>query len=277
MIEPILIHITAGPFVMGTSEAQIDLLSSRDGLARKWKEKGFFNREQPQHTITIESYFIGKYPVTVEEYRAFVIMGGYLSKEYWTKAGWNWRETVGKVKPHYWEEGVFTDNNKCPVVGVSWYEAGAYCCWLSVETGKVYRLPTEAEWEKAARGIDGLLYPWGDEFDQMRCNTRENKLGRTEPVGRHSPDGDSPYGCADMVGNISEWTLSHFKPYPYVGNDGRNNEEAETERVLRGGSCSQPALRARVSSRGMNDPFFADNDVGFRCAQEDQLAKVQKV
>lgn len=130
------------------------------------------------------------------------------------------------------------------VVGISWYEAGAYCRWLSVETGKVYRLPTEAEWEKAARGKECWLYPWGDEFDQTQCNTRANILGRTEPVGRHSPDEDSPYGCADMVGNISEWTLSQFRPYPYVGSDGRNNEESETERVLRGGSWFQPALRA---------------------------------
>lgn len=80
-----------------------------------------------------------------------------------------------------------------------------------------------------------------------------------------------------MVGNISEWTLSQFRPYPYLGSDGRNDEEAETQRVLRGGSWFQPALRARVASRGMNDPFFADNDVGFRCAQVDQLVKFQKM
>lgn len=275
MIEPNLIHIAAGAFVMGTSEVQIDLLSKRDELAKKWKVKGYFNREQPQHTITLDSYFISKYPVTVDEYRAFVIAGGYLSNEYWTKAGWRWRETVGKSKPDFWENGVFTEYNRLPVVGVSWYEAWAYCRWLSAETGKVYRLPTEAEWEKAARGKGSRLYPWGDEFDQTRCNTRENNLGRAELVGRHSPDGDSPYGCSDMVGNISEWTLSQFKPYPYDGSDGRNNEETGTERVLRGGSWFQPALRARVASRGMNDPFFVDNDVGFRCVQVDRFAKLQ--
>ena len=150
------------------------------------------------------------------------------------------------------------------MVGVSWYEAVAYCRWLSMETGNPYRLPTEAEWEKAARGTDGRLYPWGNDFVAELCNTRANNLGRTELVGSHSPDSDSPYGCADMVGNVSEWNLSQFKPYPYVAGDGRNKEEVETERVLRGGSWFQPALRARAVSRGMNDPFFIDNDVGFR-------------
>ena len=276
MIEPSLIYIPGGPFVMGTSETQINLLSKRDELAGKWKAKGYFNREQPQHTITLESYFIGKYPVTIGEYRAFVTMGGYFSEKYWTKAGWVWREASGKVNPEYWEDNIFSGDDRLPVVSVSWYEAGAYCRWLSAETRKVYRLPTEAEWEKAARGEDGRFYPWGDEFDQTLCNTRATNLGRTEPVGRHSPDSDSPYGCVDMVGNISEWTLSQLKPYPYDGSDGRNNEEAETERVLRGGSWFQPALRARVTSRGMNDPFFVDNDVGFRCVQLDQHAKVQE-
>jgi formylglycine-generating enzyme required for sulfatase activity len=269
IIEPNLVHISAGSFSMGTSEVQIERLANRDNLAKKWKGKGYFSREGPQHTVTLESYFIGKYPVTVDEYRSFVAMGGYLSAKYWTKAGWNWRETVGKVKPEYWEDEIFTGNDRLPVIGVSWYEAVAYCHWLSKETGKVYRLPTEAEWEKAARGKDGRLYPWGDEFDQTRCNTRANSSDRTKPVGWYSPDGDSPYGCVDMVGNISEWTLSLFKPYPYVAGDGRDNEEDETERVLRGGSWFQPALRARVASRGMNDPFFTDNDVGFRCVQVD--------
>jgi formylglycine-generating enzyme required for sulfatase activity len=273
LVEPNLVQIPAGSFIMGTSEDQIDRLAKKNKLAKKWKEKGYFSRESPQHTVTLESYFIGKYPVTVEEYTAFVTMGGYLSKKYWTAAGWVWREKAGKVKPDYWEEGIFSGNDRYPVVGVSWYEAWAYCHWLSAETGKVYRLPTEAEWEKAARGKDGWLYPWGDEFDQTRCNTRVTNVGRTEPVGRYSPDGDSPYGCVDMVGNISEWALSQFKPYPYVGRDGRNNEEDETERVLRGGSWFQPALRARTASRGMNDPFFVDNDVGFRCVQVDQLAR----
>ncbi len=276
IIEPSLIPVPAGPFLMGTSKAQINWLAKRDKLAKKWKDKEYFNRELPQHTITLASYFISKYPVTVGEFRVFMVMGGYLSSKYWTEAGWDWCKAIGKTKPEHWNDEKFFGDDKLPVVGVSWYEAIAYCRWLSEETGKVYRLPTEAEWEKAARGNDDRLYPWGNDFIDKLCNTRTNNLGKTEPVGRHSSDGDSPYGCADMVGNVSEWTLSQFRPYPYVGSDGRNNEKAESERVLRGGSWYQPVLRARVASRGMNDPFFMDNDVGFRFVQVNRLSKIKE-
>ena len=259
-----MIPIPAGLFIMGTNEQQIDWLAERDGLAKKWKAKGFFDREQPQHTVTIGRYSIAKYPVTVGAYRSFLEAGGYRNRKYWTEAGWLWRQSTDRDKPKYWDEEQWVRNNKLPVVGISWYEAVAYCSWLSEFNGKKYRLPTEAEWEKAARGTGEQLYPWGDEFDVNQCNTRENKLNRTIPVDELSPRGESPFGCADMVGNASEWTISEYKPYPYDEGDGRNNVEGEKLRVTRGGSWYKPILRARVSARGMNDPFFADNDVGFR-------------
>jgi formylglycine-generating enzyme required for sulfatase activity len=140
----------------------------------------------------------------------------------------------------------------------------AYCEWLSDEDGENYRLPTEAEWEKAARGINARLYPWGNEFELSRCNTQASNLKRTVPVDEYDPDGESRYGCSDMAGNASEWTMSEYKPYPYDGKDGRNDIEGEKLRVIRGGSWYKPKLRARVAARGMNDPFFSDNDVGFR-------------
>ncbi len=95
---------------------------------------------------------------------------------------------------------------------------------------------------------------------------RASGLGRTAPVGWFSPAGDSPYGCAEMVGTVSEWTLTRFTPYPYQAGDGRDDPQGDVERVIRGGSWHSPVLRARTSSRGMNDPFFADNDLGLRCA-----------
>jgi formylglycine-generating enzyme required for sulfatase activity len=270
--EPRVVHIPAGSFLMGTSDQQVDWLARVDDVAKKWKEKRYFSREQPQHTVTLTSYHMSKYPVTVGEYRVFVRAGGYQCHRYWTGAGWAWRESVGRLQPEFWGDEKWTGDDRLPVVGVSWYEATAYCRWLSEETRRHYRLPTEAEWEKAARGTDGRMYPWGDEFDAGRCNTREGGLNKTVPVGRYSLGGESPYGCAEMAGNASDWTLSQYRPYPYDGSDGRNEVEGEVERVIRGGSWYKPELRARVVARGINDPFFADNDVGFRCMLEEGQA-----
>ncbi len=256
--------IPAGPFLMGSSNAQLDGLAQQAEIARQWQAHGRFQREQPQHTVTLAQYEIGKYPVTVAEYRHFVAAGGYQQQQHWTEAGWDWRKSANRIQPLFWGEAIWCGDGCLPVIGVSWYEAVAYCRWLSEETSQTYRLPTEAEWEKAARGSDGRLYPWGNEFDAAKCNGRATNLDHTLPIGQHSPTGDSPYGCAEMAGNSSDWTLSKFKPYPYDGGDGRNNPSGTTERVIRGGSWFKPSLRARTSARGMNDPFFADNDVGFR-------------
>lgn len=264
-----MIQIPAGSFMMGTSDQQIDWLIQRDDLAKKLKTKGYFNREQPQHNITLASYSISKYPVTVREYRSFLEADGYRVRKYWTEAGWVWRRSTNREKPDYWNDEKWVRNDKFPVVGISWYEAFAYCGWLSEINEKKYRLPTEAEWEKAARGTDARLFPWGNEFDVRLCNTRASKLHKTIPVDELSSKGESPFGCADIAGNASEWTMSEYRPYPYDGKDGRNDVEEEKLRVIRGGSWHKPTLRARVTARGMNDPFFSDNDVGFRYVCEE--------
>jgi formylglycine-generating enzyme required for sulfatase activity len=263
-----MLHIPAGLFIMGTNEQQVDWLARRDDLAKKWKTRGFFKREQ-QHNVILAGYSIARYPVTVGEYRLFIDADGYRGRKYWTEAGWSWRESIDRIQPEYWRDEKWISNDRLPVIGVSWYEAIAYCNWLSEVDRKKYRLPTEAEWEKAARGTDQRLYPWGNEFDSSVCNTSANKRNKTIPVDVLGPAGDSPFGCADMAGNASEWTMSEYRPYPYVGKDGRNDLEGMNLRVIRGGSWAKPALRARVSARGMNDPFFSDNDVGFRCAGEE--------
>ena len=206
--EPDLVRIPGGPFLMGTSEAEIERLARQDDLAWKWKEKGYFRREQPQHTVNLADYAMARYPVTVGAYRPFVTAGGYQQRRHWTQAGWAWRESVARVQPAFWDDERWTGNDRLPVVGVSWYEAIAYCRWLSETTGRRYRLPTEAEWEKAARGSDGRLYPWGNEFDARFCNTSAGGLGRTLPVDQCSPEGQSAHGCAGMAGNTSAAGLS---------------------------------------------------------------------
>lgn len=267
-VEPEMIWVPGGSFWMGTSDEQVSQLSKDDDLAREWKEKGYFSREQPQHLITLAGFYITKFPIIVGAYRVFLETDGYQCSRYWTTAGWVWRGREGRLKPDFWDDKNWSGNDLLPVIGVTWYEAAAYSCWLGTVTGRHYRLPTEAQWEKAARGTNGRLYPWGNEFSVWRCSTRANGLQKTVPVGQHIPGGESPYGCAEMAGNVSEWTCSMYKSYPYDDSDGREFEEGETERVIRGGSGFKPALRARTAARGMNDPSFSDNDVGFRCVRE---------
>lgn len=267
----LVVLVPAGPFQMGINDLQVEWLARRSREARAWREKGHFGREQPQHTVALASYCIGKYPVTVGEYREFVSADGYGCSRYWTAVGWDWRSALQRDRPDFWPDAKWSGNDALPVVGVSWFEAMAYCRWLSEATGRSYRLPTEAEWEKAARGTDGRLYPWGDEFDARLCDTRAGGLGGTRPVGLLGENAESPYGCAAMAGNVSEWTLSEFRPYPYNGRDGREDEGGEAARAIRGGSWFKPELRARSTSRGYNDPCFSDNDVGFRVVLAGQV------
>jgi formylglycine-generating enzyme required for sulfatase activity len=157
--------------------------------------------------------------VTNEQFAKFVEEAAY-------KFGWekNWKKKANH-----------------PVVKVSWSEAMAYGRWLNEALhGEIkdlqLRLPTEAEWEKAARGEYGNEWPWGNEFDPHKCNSSERRQGGTTPVGAYSPQGDSPYGAADMAGNVWEWCHSLYQPYPYMVDDGRESEnENAGDRVLRGG------------------------------------------
>jgi hypothetical protein len=146
-----------------------------------------------------------------------------------------------------------------PIVNVSWHDAIAYCDWAGA------RLPTEAEWEKAARGVDGRKYAWGNEWDAGKCNNWEAGLKQTTPVGSY-PQGVSPYGVHDMSGNVLEWCSSLFKPYPYRA-DGRENLNAEGSRVLRGGSWLTTPIFVRVAIRFWNAPDFRNYIVGFRCVR----------
>ena len=263
-----MVTIPAGTAIVGTGDQQIKWLVAHTTWATKWVEKGLFAREQPQHKLYVDTFSIGVHPVVVEQYQTFVDSGGYEIERYWTKSGRLWLETNRVKKPAYWGDALWTGDSRLPVVGVSWYEAIAFCSWMGEVLGKACRLPTEVEWEKAARGGDGRIYPWGNGFDLQKCNIRDAGADHTLPAGSYSPVGDSSYGCQEMIGNISEWVSSQFAPYPYDSGDGRENIEGTVERVTRGGSWYSPDFRARASARGMNDPSFQDNDLGFRVVMD---------
>jgi formylglycine-generating enzyme required for sulfatase activity len=172
---------------------------------------------------------MGKYPVTNLQYRRFVEADGYHRREFWSDEGWAWldgsydarapdefrdwlvrRLSEKRHEPFYWQDAKW-NNPLAPVVGISWFEAEAYCNWLAHKLGKPVRLPTEAEWEKAARGTDGRLWPWGNNWNKNLCNNRDLGLGHICIVGMF-PNGASPYGVHDLAGNVWEWTGS-FKTH----------------------------------------------------------------
>ncbi len=253
---PTWVEVPAGTFLMGSTD---DNPLASDG-------------EKPQHQQPMPcAYRISRYPVTNAEFARFVEDGGYKNKGLWTDAGWKWKgEQAGPEK-----YGGDLDQPDHPVVGVSWYEAVAYCRWLTdvlrgrEELGKdqVIRLPSEAEWEKAARGEHGREWPWGDEFDPGKANTGEGGPGHTTPIGQYSPAGDSPYGCADMAGNVWEWCstrgVDSYKDYNKEVKE-REGLEGNVPRVLRGGSWGDYRSFARCACRYFNLPYDRDFDVGFR-------------
>ncbi|MGD2086522.1 MAG: SUMF1/EgtB/PvdO family nonheme iron enzyme [Candidatus Aminicenantes bacterium] len=223
-----------------------------------------YPREEPQQRIILDAFEIGVYPVTNWEFKQFVDDNGYHEEKYWPAPEWQWRCDKNIIEPLFWWDREWNGPN-FPVVGVSWYEAVAYANWLSKKTGKIYCLPTEAQWEKAARGTDGREYPWGDEFDKSLCNSRECGLNRTSPVGIF-PNGKSPYGCMDMAGNVFEWCSDwfaedYYKKSPEKNPRGPGNGSG---RVLRGGYWGVGAPLCRAAFRGFGGPAVRDGGVGFR-------------
>jgi formylglycine-generating enzyme required for sulfatase activity len=240
-----LLRIPAGEFLMGSTDA----------------DKDADDNEKPQHKVYLDEYWMGRYPVTVAQFRAFVEASGF-------------QPVIDDCL-----EGQDDDH---PVVWVNWHDSRAFCEWV---TGRVraqglapqrIRLPSEAEWEKAARGTDGRDYPWGKEKPGLiLCNFGDNE-GGTTPVGRYSPRGDSPYGCADMAGNAWEWTSSLHKDYPYRAQDGREDPATSGHRVLRGGGFDDSAWLARCASRDNDYPDVLPGFSGFRvCARRVERSGTQ--
>ena len=248
---PAMVEVLAGSFLMGSRRFDLQAQS----------------HEKPQHTLTLLPYWIGKTPVTNAQFRPFVDSDGYSNQAYWTTVGWQWREAEKVVKPEYWDDATWNGADY-PVVGVSWFEAVAYCRWLSKQTGSDFRLPTEAEWEKAARGSDGRIYPWGNTWEAGRCNSEETGLKRTTPVGQY-PTGASPCGALDMAGNVAEWCATKwFKSYPYQLEDEWQAAyvEADENRVIRGGACVVDKTYVRGAFRVNYNPRVRNFYYGLRVA-----------
>lgn len=205
-----------------------------------------FSDEKPAHTVTLKPYAIGKYEVTNAQYRKFVQATGHHTDGDWEECARKWGE-------------------QAPVVEVSWHDANAYCKWAGL------RLPTEAEWEAAARGPKGLIYPWGNTWDASRCRSSVGRGygGANNPVAVGSyPTGASPFGCRDMAGNVWEWCASKYGPYPYDASDGREDLMGSQDRILRGCSWYYPHPDGfRVAERVGSNPSNWTDSGGFRSAR----------
>jgi ribose/xylose/arabinose/galactoside ABC-type transport system permease subunit/formylglycine-generating enzyme required for sulfatase activity len=224
-VTDIMIEIPAGPFTMGSDTGAED--------------------ETPAHEVDLQAFEIDKFEVPNADFAQFVETTGYQTDA----------EKEGRTKT--WRDAAEGKDNH-PVVFVSWNDAVAYCEWL----GK--RLPTEAEWEKAARGTDGRMYPWGDEWDVSKANVKEAGLRGTAAVGSFG-SGASPYEVEDMAGNVWEWTANWYEAYP--GSNFQSDYFGQRFRVLRGGAWFETADFVRTAVRNANSETAANDDLGFRCAR----------
>ena len=236
---------------MGTDMMDYEKHASSIGLEKPW-----YADESPEHKITVDSFYIDRFEVTNREFYIF-------------------SQSTDHRPPPHWDGAKYPKGtDDLPVTNVTFFDAAAFAGWA----GK--RLPTEAEWEHAARGPENWLYPWGNKFDFNEANisrsNRKNKGRRLQPVGSY-PSGASPYGVEDMIGNAWEWVWDYYQPYP--GNTYQNPAYGKKYVVVRGLSFyslghfatkdykKAVALKARAGYRAKLSPVARKIDVGFRCAK----------
>jgi len=259
-----MVYVPAGSFDMGNNGSE--------GYS--------YSNELPQHSVNLSGYFIGRHEVTRGEYRKFIDAGGYTNPAYWSALGLNWKDATGATEPYSWAgdqdwgtpPGPFTQSEDAPVVGVTFYEAEAYCNWAGL------RLPTEAQWEKAARwnasASHANVYPWGDTWEPDKCNSFADILYpgyQTAPVGSYQA-GLSPYGCRDMAGNVLEWVSdwfagSYYSATPEGGWVDPQGPDSGTYRLMRGGSWNYTDNQCRSSYRHTTYPYLRWRYFGFRAAR----------
>ena len=243
------ITIEEGTFFLGAQ--------SRDPEGPNYDPAAILNTEGPPQKITLKSFELSKYPVTVYDYAKFLKDHGYYENEFWKEGGYGlWK------RPDEWDAQIQYPNR--PVVGISWFEAMAYCKWK----GFGVCLPTEAQWERAARGLEGRRFPWGSESPQSSLlNFLNSDLKQVTPVGFY-PKGATPEGIYDLSGNTFEWCLDSYGDFPgefkkQTGErlSAKNNSKNGT---VRGGSFNNVAFLVRTAFRGLYDRKHRSNLVGFR-------------
>lgn len=232
----------------------------------KDKDPNGLENEMPQSVCgTIQTdFYISRYPVTVAQYDLFVQADGYQTRRFWTADGWRWR-TENRIEAPQDYASVFQTANH-PRVGISWFEAVAFCRWLSESISKPVTLPDENQWELCARGADGRIYPWGNRCKSHHCNMAASGVGSTSAVGIF-PAGQAACGAADVSGNVWEWCRTRwFSTYPSRENPEQNLLEGAKWRVLRGGSFDDNAIFTRCACRNGAPPFSRGRIIGFRLA-----------
>ena len=243
--HPDMVYIPPGEFNMGSDDAEIDYVLKKLGGIR-----AIYQDEKPRGQIYMDGFWMDIYEVTNEAYEKFV-------------------KATDHLPPAHWKDGSSpSDRGRYPVVNVSWYDALEYCRWA----GK--RLPTEAQWEKAARGPNGYRFAYGDDFDERKANVWEvavwessewdEIVDASKPVGSYQPNG---YGLYDMTGNVWEWTSSFYGSYPYRV-DREHIDAGFGRRVLRGGSWYNLRFDTRTATRSITLPEVKRINIGFRCAQD---------
>jgi len=223
-------EVPAGEFIMGAGES-----------------------DNPIRMVTLPAFSIAKYPVTYAQFQAFIdAPDGYRDSQWW----------VGLHEDGLKQQKGGPDKQEWPIANrprenVSWYDALAFCRWLSAKLGYAITLPTEEQWERAARGVDGREYPYPGNFDPVKGNTSETRIGQTSAVGIFL-EGASPYGVLDMSGNVWEWTVTEYL------NNFRNDTSNNKRRVVRGGSWNFSDVDARAAFRDKLNPISRDYYYGFR-------------
>ncbi|NIM13975.1 MAG: SUMF1/EgtB/PvdO family nonheme iron enzyme [Candidatus Aminicenantes bacterium] len=241
-----MIHIPKGNFLRGTSASEIEaLVNDHPDWRPEW-----FTDESPQRQITIDLFYISKFEITNKQYGKFL------------------KDNPAYEKPAYWDAAGFNDPDQ-PVVGVSWNDAVAFCNWLSEKKGENYRLPTEAEWEKAARGTDARIYPWGNtEPDIRMVNFSQPYVsGKPMPIGYYAGGMNPLYGTMEMAGNVAEWCCDWYDENYYrnfVDNHNPDGPLSGQRKVVRGGSWMDNAFLLRCTARSSYPPHTQREFIGFR-------------